>query len=423
MIDIVKLLGENKDTDGYRVICSKSESYELFFVHRELETVRATDTTQLSVTAYVDHDGKKGDSTFAVYESMSEDEVRSKIKQAADRARLVFNEPYDLVEGGTLQAELESNLKEEEPRILAAKIADAVFSADCGKGGSINATEIFLYRDTVRVINSRGVDKTQIKYRGMIEAIPTYTDENGSVELYEAYRFTEFDPEKIKKEISGKMKEVSLRHSAVKPETPLKADVILREGEIETLMSELSGDLNYAGVYSRANLHHKGDELQPEGCDRLNLTMSGRIRGSGSSAFFDGDGSALTDTQILRDGKVVSYYGAHRFASYLGEPETGDLHCMKLSPGTLTETELEKSVYIECVSLSGLQVDLYNDYIGGEIRLAYLHENGKVRPVTGITMSAKLSDILGALRLSDTETVHDNYAGPDKLMMRNVTLM
>ena len=96
---------------------------------------------------------------------------------------------------------------------------------------------------------------------------------------------------------------------------------------------------------------------------------------------------------------------------------------MKLEAGTLTENELEKLPYIECVSLSGLQVDLYNDYIGGEIRLAYRHENGKTEPITGITMSAKLSDVLNTLRLSENTTVSERYAGPDKLLMKNVTVM
>ena len=88
----------------------------------------------------------------------------------------MFNEPYELPEGGVLEAELPSNLRDAAPRALAAGIADAVFAADCVEGGSINATEIFLYRDTVRVVNSRGIDKTQVKYRAMIEAIPTFTE-------------------------------------------------------------------------------------------------------------------------------------------------------------------------------------------------------------------------------------------------------
>ena len=162
---LVDMLRAERNISGYRITDSKTESYELFFVHRSLETVRATDTGETSVTVYVEHDGKLGDATFTVYGSMSDEEIKEKIAAAAERAKLVFNEPYELPADGCGNYEIESNLGGDEPRVLAAKIADAVFDADCVEGGSINATEIFLYRDTVRVMNSRGIDKTQVKYR------------------------------------------------------------------------------------------------------------------------------------------------------------------------------------------------------------------------------------------------------------------
>ena len=79
--------------------------------------------------------------------------------------------------------------------------------------------------------------------------------------------------------------------------------------------------------------------------------------------------------------------------------------------------------HLECASLSGLQLDLYNDYIGGEIRLAYYFDGEKRVPVTGISMSAKLSEVLSALRLSLETTVEGAYEGPAKLLMRGVSVL
>lgn len=423
--DIQTLLEQNRSIDGFRIASTKRDSYELFFVHRQLETVRATNTDVVSVTVYVRHDGKVGDSTFTVYGSLNEAEVAERIATAAERAKLVYNEPFELTESGTMNAELPSNLKDAEPYELAARIADAVFAADCVDGGSINATEIFLYRDTIRVINSRGVDKTQVGYRAMIEAIPTFTEGADSVELYEAYRFTEFDPARVTDEISQKMREVSMRYRAKKPDTPLTANVVLHGKEIAELLGLFADDLDYASVYTQSNLHKKGDILQEDvsACDPLTLTRCGQVRGCGRSAFFDSDGTPLVDTALIRNGVVSAYSGAHRFASYLGEPETGDLPCLKLELGSLSDSELNAEPWIECVSMSGLQVDLYSDYIGGEIRLAYLHQGGDVLPLTDISMSAKLTDVLKSLRLSDTITVEDNYEGPDKLLLRGVAIL
>ena len=99
---------------------------------------------------------------------------------------------------------------------------------------------------------------------------------------------------------------------------------------------------------------------------------------------------------------------------------------MDLKPGEfrkLTDEETEAEPYLDVVSMSGLQLDLYNDYIGGEIRLAYLHEGGKVTPVTGITMSAKLSEALASVRLSRKTDVSGRYEGPVRLLMKGVSVL
>ena len=94
---IRRLLEQNQALSGWRINETIRSSYELFFVHRKLETVRATDTVSTNVTVYVDHDGKKGDSSFDVSAAMTEADMRQKIETAVRRAKLVFNEPYVLV--------------------------------------------------------------------------------------------------------------------------------------------------------------------------------------------------------------------------------------------------------------------------------------------------------------------------------------
>ena len=425
MSDIKRVL-DNAGLDGWRVRETATKSYELFFVHKKLETVRATDTVSTQVTVYVDHDGKRGDSSFSVYASMTEDDLQKKIQAAAARARLVFNQPYELPAGDTLDVDLPTNMDTADMKALGCQIADAVFAADTVEGGSINACEIFLYRDTVRVRNNRGIDKTQRLCRVMIEAIPTYTTEKESVELYEDYRFTSFDPERVTEKIASRMREVRDRSMAVKPKTPMTVNVLLRPLEIHDLLSELADDAHYAAVYSHANLHKLGDNLQADGDgDKLTFSLKAILPGCEDSAYFDSDGLSLRDTCILQDGVVANNYGSSRFGQYLGvENPTGDLPmCISAAAGTLREEEIRQAPYVECVSLSGLQVDLYNDYIGGEIRLAYYFDGEKTVPVTGITMSGKLSDVLSGMRLTEKCCMEGAYEGPCRLLMKNMAVL
>jgi len=157
MIHVQELLKKHQDVSAWRVSETATRSYELFFVHRKLETVRATDTASIHATVYVDHDGFRGDSSFALSPAMTEKDAEEKIEAAVRRAKMVNNPFYELPEKGEMQSELPTNMQDADVKTLGKQIADAVFAADDQEGGSINACEIFLYRDTKRVQNSRWV--------------------------------------------------------------------------------------------------------------------------------------------------------------------------------------------------------------------------------------------------------------------------
>lgn len=411
MINIEMLLN-NSSLDAWKINGTKTETYELFFVHSKLETVRATDTDAVTVTVYCDHDGKKGHSSFKLYASTTESEAQTKIENAKQKAMLISNEYYELPFGETLDGAIATNLSISTPKEIAARIADAVFTADMLDMGSMNALEIFLNKYTVTVKNSRGIDKREVKYGVMIEAIPTW-NEGESVELYEAIRTSEFDYDKIKTEIEAKMREVRDRGRARAPEVKLDCPVVLPAEELSQLFGELAYNLDYSAVYSHQNPFSEGDNIQksPTG-DKITVTMKGQLEGCTASALFDGDGTTLTDTKVIEDGVAIAYFGGDRFAQYLGKRATGMLSCCEVECGTLTDEELMKKPYFECVSMSGLQIDIYNDYIGGEVRLAYYFDGEKKIPLTGISISGKLSDALNSIRLSTAKKQVGRYSGP-----------
>jgi len=423
MINIEKLLKESNLISDWKINGTKTESYELFFVHSKLETVRSTDTDTLTVTVYCDHDGKKGQASFKLFASTTEEEATAKIADAAKKALIIGNEYYTLPEDEVLDGVIESNFAAYEPRALAAKMAEAVFSTDMLGMGSVNALEVFINKYTVTVKNSRGIDKREMKYSAMIEAIPTW-NEGESVELYEAIRTAEFNFDKIKTEIEAKMREVRDRGRAKAPQNKLSCPVVLPSEELSQLFSELAQGLNYSSVYTHSNPFSEGDAIQkaPSG-DKINVTMRGQISGSTASSLFDGDGTTLTDTEVIKNGVASSYHGGHRFAQYLGKNATGMLSCVEVSAGTLSDKELMSAPYFECVSMSGLQLDIYNDYIGGEVRLAYYFDGEKKIPLTSVSISGKLSDALNSIRLSDELTQSGRYKGPKLALLENIEIV
>ena len=423
MKTVMELLRTNEKVGGFKINVHKKESMELFFVKGKLETVRRTNTCDKEVTVYVDHGEFKGDSQFFVYPSTTEEQLKVLIDEAVEKALLINNQNYELPAAEMGEYVVQSNFADYETADLAAVVSKAVFEANTVENASLNSVEVFINKHTETVINSNGLDKTQIRYDAMVEAIPTYNGESMSVELYEQYNFGSLNLKDLHDEIAGKMAEVKARFEAVKPEEVLSGTVILNKQELSSLFFNIASNLNFATVYSHSNLWNKGDAIQksPEG-DAIGITMAGQVEGSTRSSRFDNDGLSLGGVRVVEGGKAMAYYGSNRYGQYLGEVPTGEMRCLVADAGTVSAQTFTTGNYLEVVSMSGLQVDFYNDYIGGEVRLAYYHDGEKTIPVTGVSISGKLSQVLENIRFSSEMAVHGGYFGPAKAALKNMTI-
>ena len=420
---VLALLNREPQVSDYKLNVTKKESYELFFVKGKLETVRATDTCDRKVTVYVDHDGFRGDSVFLLYPSTTEAQMQEKVQEAVRNALLIRNVPYSLPGAETGEARIPTNLDAKPMPELAEEIAKLVFAANTHADGSLNSVEIFLNRYTESVQNSQGLCKTQQRWTAMVEAIPTFNGDRESVELYEQYNFSALSESALTAEIADKMDAVQARYEAVKPDFAMDCPVVLNRQELSELFGSIADDLNYATVYSHGNRFRKGDRIQKNRLgDPLTLTMKGSIEGNIASSGFDSDGLSLGEITLVRDGTAENYYGSNRFGQYLGEIPTGNLGCMCVEPGSFRTEQLAGNPYLEVLAMSGLQVDFFNDYIGGEVRLAYYHDGEKLLPVTGISISGKLGEVLDRMKLSADSAVYDGYTGPAKAMLDNMKI-
>ena len=419
----MNFLREDPRVSDFKVNEHRKNSYELFFVKGRLETLRRTDVREVEVTVYVDYDGFRGESQFLIYPYTTEEDLHDLINEAVAKALLISNPPYTLPENETGEYEIESNFGSFDTPTLASEIAKAVFEADTVAHGSLNSVEIFVneHREVIR--NSRGIEKRQRWYDAMVETIPTYNGETQSVELYHQYNFSSFDHDTILSEVREMLLAAKARYEAVTPGFAMDCPVILHKQELAELFREIAMDLNYGTVYSRSNLFGKGDAIQtaPTG-DILGMTMAGAVEGNIRSRKFDADGMTLRDIRIVEGGKAVNYYGANRTGQYLEEQPTGALRCLCVDAGSLPAEAFRDGPHLEVISMSGLQVDFYNDYIGGEVRLAYYHDGEKTIPVTGISITGQVREVLNSLRLSAETATQDGYTGPAKAILTGMKI-
>ena len=60
------------------------------------------------------------------------------------------------------------------------------------------------------------------------------------------------------------------------------------------------------------------------------------------SAYFDNDGTTLKDKELIKDGKITSFFGSKRFAEYTNNEVTGNLEVIEIKGGSKTIEELKK---------------------------------------------------------------------------------
>ena len=401
------------------------ESYELYYVHKKIETARYVDTLTTTVTIYKKVGNFLGSNSFYIYPSTTVDEFKAMVEASIKNAEANKDPLYSLVKNERLEVESDSNFKDSSLKENALNIAKAIFGVKHKKEASLNATEIFVHRYNIHIFNSENLDKREISYEAFVETIPTFTVGDDSVEIYESFHLGEFNEADIQKEIALKLNEVEARYNAKKPEKAIEnVSVMLRKAELTELFSELTSELRYEVIYQQMNVISVGERYQSSlEADSLTITMRGHMHGVYGSAYFDRSGSSLEDTKIIEVGEAINAFGDNKHAQFLKKKVTGNLSIVDVEGGSLKEEELKDKKYLECLSFSGIQVDIANDYVGGEVRLALLHDGDKVEAVTGISIAAKLSDILNNMHLATEVTNGEYYHGPAFALFDGFTVL
>lgn len=416
---IINALKANKRVSAYSITAKNTESSELFYVKQQLQCNRASNFDEYHVAVYADKDSLRGNASFVVDPYMDEATIVQKIDDAIEQALLAVNKFYELPSptDDELQKN-ESNLEGKNFNELMTSIVPAVFRADCFENGSINATEIFLYKTNYHIVNSNGIDIKFTRYKGNIELIPSFVNGDEKFEVYKMVEFSSLDTKKITEEINEAMQEGLDRSKAA----PLKLDnpninVLIPASELSSFFGYFLFKLNYRSILTQSSDVKIGDFMQGE-CegDKVSISLKPMIPSSPDSAPVDLDGVVLKDVNLVEDGIAKTYYGAFQYGYWMGiEKPTGNIGNIDVKPGSVSEDDMKKTPYLECVKFSGIQMDPFTGFFGGEVRLGYYFDGEKRIPVTGFCISGNIEEIKQSIRLSKEVKGSGNYQGPKYL--------
>lgn len=410
---LVKTL-QAKGVKDYRIIETEEASYQQFYDLQKLETARIVKTLEDKVTVYVKHDGLMGEASFIVSHEEAKANLEKLIDQALYEASFVKNEAYNLVKGEKKKSMAYKPL-EEEPFAILTKMAKLFFK-QANSVARFNALELFFDETTTHLVNSNGVDYKKKTFEISIEAIPSFYGENNfKTELYRMFKYNEVNYDLVENEAKNAISDVYNRGKAIKLEGVNNCNIILRYDNIGELFYEVIDNLNYADVYSQSNLKKIGEALTS---NKINISLDVINKYD----YFDNDGVKLKKCNVIENGIVTSYFGSNRFANYLGLEPTGNLEKIVLTKGKKTVEAFKNKPYLEIYDMSGIQVDAYQDYLGGEVRLALYFDGKDVIPVSGFSFSVSLSKAIDSMQLSKEVINKKYYNGAKFALIHDATI-
>lgn|SRR5690554_168768 len=419
---IIESLNKINEVSDWIITITKNKTTECFYVLEELETTRTTNTTDIEVTVYRkiedNNETYMGSATITIPHKMTNESLINLLQDAVYSASLVNNKPYELVKGDKKLAWNSKNILDKPMKTLdkIAKIFFEVSSPNC----KFNSLELFYYINNIHIINSQGVDYTKTINSLEVEAIPSFDGEKQKVEIYKYYRYKKVDYKQIKQDACDALNEALSRYNAGKLKEKQKLDIILKDDNVLRLVRALISTSSYNSVYKKSSLYKLNDLIQKDAIgDLLTITLAPLSENDG----FDKDGVLLQPVTIVDKAKLVNYFGDNQYAYYLGVKPTGILKYTKVKPGSKSITDMKKKPHLEILSLSGLQVDIYNGYIGGEVRLANYFDGNNTIPLSGFSFSGNLNEVLKDIELSKERHLSTVYDGPKYLKLKNLEVL
>ena len=413
---------EKAGVSVWRIVTTKTDSAELYFIKDKLDLPRYTSIQEVKVTVFRDFEENgmkfRGSTVSYMEDGMTEEEIEKKLKDAYYAASFVKNPYFDFPKPA--KSDLipsKADFKDMPITEVAEKAADALLSVKGSENAFINSAEIFVYRSTTSIQDSFGTDVSFVSDRLSGEMI-TQCVAPLDVEQYREFSYRSLDLESLKKLATDTIHDVELRANAQTTPKAGTYDVILTGTEISSLVQFYGMRSESSLIFPHYSTWSVGDNVQgevKEGGEKLTMTLT-------AAAPFSEEGIPMVDRVLLEDGVLKTIHGGARFASYLGIEPTGGYHTVKLAGGTVSYEEMKKPGVLEAVSFSDFQTDFMSGNFGGEMRLALLHGENGATPLTGGSINANLMEKQCELVFSKEQYKDANYEGPLAVLIKGVSV-
>ena len=409
---------KTSEADAWEVADEEEKGWEFYFIRHSLDQHRAKDVRTFNVKVYRKFDEFLGSASASIPSDATEEEMRRTIEGLCSDASYVRNPFYTLNKPCEAEAE-EQQAEEIDLEAISGDFIRTLASVPETATEDLNSYEIFVNKITRRFLNSEGIDVTTVHPSSMVEAVVNARKDGHEIELYRMLKAGTCDREQLTRELKETLTYGRDRLITVPTPALDKPDVVFATDPSLELYRFFASKLYTSMVYRGMSDWKIGDMVAPE-----NLTMRSvrSLPNSSRNVAYDEEGAPIRDLTLIDHGKAVSYMGGRQFSQYLGMESSFIPSNIEVIGGTETEAELRTGDFLEVVEFSDFQVDSITGDIAGEIRLAYLHQGGKVTPVCGGSVSGSFPELLKTMRFSKESRQYNTMLIPSVTRLQGVTV-
>lgn len=412
---IIELLKELQ-IDTYCINEIQKESFELFFVKKNLDLSRSKNALEVKLTVYRDFeegDQKfRGSSDVFLYPLNSVQEMKDAIKMAYESAGFIKNPVFEIPRGREDQVGvIDSTLSSRSLPEMTYHMVGALYSAEGPKGTLVNSAEFYGHKDTIRIVNSSGSHVSYTKFSVEGEFVVQCKTNEADVEFYRQFSYDELDSESLRTLCQEALVSVYDRSRAEKaPEDLSGYQVILRDEDVRNLLEFYLSRGNAALIYPGYSDYAPGKVIQ-EGAtgELLKVSMLPKVP-------YSEEGVPMEEKTLIQDGVFDTIHGRVSFCDYIKAPQTGTFSKIRCNNGTESIETMKTRPYLMITNFSDFQVDVFDGHFGGEFRLAYLFDGTETKVLTGGTFSGDIFKAQQSLVFSTEEYRSANYIGPKAVM-------
>lgn len=422
MMEKLKQILRESGCDGWEITDVKTHGNEYYFIGHSLDQNRVKEVRHVMLNVYKkSEDGKfLGKAGAEICPDDPEELLKKQVAQLVYNASLIRNPLYTL---NPARPAVPMERKSISRNDISRDFIRLMQQVPETENEYINSYEIFVSEKEIHFENSEGADLSESYPVSMMEVVVNAKNENHEIELYRMYRSGECAAERILEDLAKTM-QTGRDRLHTKPTPNLKKAPVIFSGEQAVRIAEFFLDhTDAAFIYQRMSDWKKEEPYAKEiQGDTVTLKALKTLENSPANRSFDAEGAPIRDLVLIEEGTVKNYHGSRMFSCGIGLEDSFIVSNFELCGGTYTEEQLREGTYLEAMEFSDFQVDSLTGDIFGEIRLAYLHENGTVTPLSGGSVSGNMNELLKQMRMSRKMKTVASAAVPALIRLENVTV-